>query len=366
MNEFPLEDIPPEKLALYNGIVGKCRDIAFDVNGMTHEFLFCNAHKQYEATTFIRVKIGDQFMVVGIESMPTAAFFSKDYAEVDFNVLPAEVKPIFIESLVGGILSLLEESFGVRVSIEAVSQEPFQDEGEFSEQLYFVTESDEGQNTIRGHIKANLSGLEFLMSMLPGEAGNYEHALSEVDMLAHVIIGREALSYREYRGVGVNDIVLLSNGIFMNSGACEVVLGDKIGFNATYQGGIITLKEEGKAMIDEDQNEFIDSNQPEEHPHEVGQEMPEAHHEEEAQEPLNETVAEEPEVDGLPVHLRFEVGEKRIPVDELQQLQAGYTFELETALEEPVTIRANGKSVGKGELVKIGERVGVRVTQLKG
>ena len=69
-------------------------------------------------------------------------------------------------------------------------------------------------------------------------------------------------------------------------------------------------------------------------------------------------------MDDIPVRLVFEVGETTLPLGELQSLQPGYTFELPASVAEPVRIRANGKIVGSGELVQVGDRVGVRVLSL--
>ena len=65
--------------------------------------------------------------------------------------------------------------------------------------------------------------------------------------------------------------------------------------------------------------------------------------------------------DQLNVHLSFEVGCKEVAVGALNQLRPGYTFELETPVDDKmVTIRANSTVIGRGELVQIGDRVGVR------
>ena len=64
----------------------------------------------------------------------------------------------------------------------------------------------------------------------------------------------------------------------------------------------------------------------------------------------------------LPVDLAFELGRTELRVGELSQLQPGYVFPLAGALEGAnVTIRANGQAVGQGELVAVGDSLGVRL-----
>ena len=70
------------------------------------------------------------------------------------------------------------------------------------------------------------------------------------------------------------------------------------------------------------------------------------------------------ELDEVRVELRFEVGELGVPVGVIRGLQPGYVFELETNLECPVVIRANGVRLATGRLVQIGTRLGVVVSEV--
>ena len=71
------------------------------------------------------------------------------------------------------------------------------------------------------------------------------------------------------------------------------------------------------------------------------------------------------QMDDIPVKLVFQLGETRMKFRELMNLQPGYIFEMDSDLNKPVTIKVNGRPVGRGELVEIGDRTGVRVLQLE-
>jgi type III secretion protein Q len=60
----------------------------------------------------------------------------------------------------------------------------------------------------------------------------------------------------------------------------------------------------------------------------------------------------------------FELGRTEVPVAGLETLQAGYVFDLSKPLSQSVDILANGRRVGSGELVRLGDSIGVRVTRL--
>lgn len=70
------------------------------------------------------------------------------------------------------------------------------------------------------------------------------------------------------------------------------------------------------------------------------------------------------DVEDLPVRLVFVAGEMEVPLRELHAMAPGYVFDLGQPVDRHVEIRANGRTVGTGELVDIGGRVGVRVLSL--
>jgi type III secretion protein Q len=69
-------------------------------------------------------------------------------------------------------------------------------------------------------------------------------------------------------------------------------------------------------------------------------------------------------LDALEVALRFEVGDLSLSLGELKAIRAGHVFDLGQPLNRsPVRIVAHGNVLGKGHLVAIGDRLGVRVSE---
>jgi type III secretion system YscQ/HrcQ family protein len=69
--------------------------------------------------------------------------------------------------------------------------------------------------------------------------------------------------------------------------------------------------------------------------------------------------------DALPIALRFEAGSVSLPLAQLASVRPGFVFELPHGLGQgTISVFANGVAVGRGELVRIGDVVGVRLTQL--
>jgi type III secretion protein Q len=69
-------------------------------------------------------------------------------------------------------------------------------------------------------------------------------------------------------------------------------------------------------------------------------------------------------LDALEVTLRFEVGDLSLSLGELRSIRAGHVFDLGQPLNRsPVRILAHGNVLGKGYLVAVGDRLGVRVSE---
>ncbi|MCP3877887.1 MAG: YscQ/HrcQ family type III secretion apparatus protein [Sulfitobacter sp.] len=68
--------------------------------------------------------------------------------------------------------------------------------------------------------------------------------------------------------------------------------------------------------------------------------------------------------ESVEVRLTFDLGQLSISLGDLQQIQPGYNFELDMPAMASVRIRAGDQVIGRGELIQIEERLGVRVTEL--
>ncbi|MBN7138268.1 hypothetical protein A7A76_04060 [Lysobacter enzymogenes] len=77
-----------------------------------------------------------------------------------------------------------------------------------------------------------------------------------------------------------------------------------------------------------------------------------------------ESDAQAPEATGpdVPVRLEFDLGRLECRYEDLKGFQPGYVFALPSRLEGAnVVIRANGRDAGRGEIVAVGDTLGVRL-----
>ncbi|WP_376741485.1 type III secretion system cytoplasmic ring protein SctQ [Sinorhizobium psoraleae] len=73
------------------------------------------------------------------------------------------------------------------------------------------------------------------------------------------------------------------------------------------------------------------------------------------QEPL------EADLDDVEIMLAFECGRWPMPLGELRSAGEGHVFELGRPIDGPVDILANGRRIGRGDIVRIGDELGIRL-----
>ncbi len=64
------------------------------------------------------------------------------------------------------------------------------------------------------------------------------------------------------------------------------------------------------------------------------------------------------------INVSVEVGRVQMPIRQVMELGPGTVIELQRGASEPVEIYANGRCIGRGEIVVVGEQFGVRITEL--
>lgn len=69
---------------------------------------------------------------------------------------------------------------------------------------------------------------------------------------------------------------------------------------------------------------------------------------------------------GLSLPVKVRIGSASMTVEELLQLGAGKVITLDRRVDEEVDVLIGERVVARGELVSIGEEMGVRITQIVG
>lgn len=68
----------------------------------------------------------------------------------------------------------------------------------------------------------------------------------------------------------------------------------------------------------------------------------------------------------LPVRVTAIIGRTRLPIGDLLRSEPGAVLELDRNTGDPVEILVNDRLIARGEIVTIGDRLGVTITELAG
>jgi type III secretion protein Q len=154
----------------------------------------------------------------------------------------------------------------------------------------------------------------------------------QLPIAVHFEVGSSQLSVGEFAALEPDDLIFLERGPWLEDGSVMIRLAANFGWRASVEGDVLTLQSLEMGMAEE--------------------------------ELFEEGTAPLESLDELPITLSFDLGRQTLPYKEIKMLQPGYTFELAKTQEKPVNLRANGRTIGKGELVQVGDYLGVRVIEL--
>lgn len=199
------------------------------------------------------------------------------------------------------------------------------------------------------------------------------------------------LSFEEWKKVKNGDFIILDRCSYdpaKAKGGVVLTIHGKPIFRGRFKDGAIKLtnypvyEEESDAMEEEPFDKDIEHEEEEEDLYgDLSEESefeeeeedllaglePRKKPEKEERKPVKITAAEEISPVApleLPVHLTVEVGRLQMTAGELMNLAPGNLLELNVTPQQGVTLVVNGKKVGRGEIIKIGDVLGVRILSI--
>ena len=227
-------------------------------------------------------------------------------------------------------------------------------------------------------------------------ADKYLYAGHSLDIPIHLQVGRVKLSLAEWQQTAIGDLILLDSCSFdpvENKGSVSLIINGAPFFLGRIKQGSIKLLEhpylyEVDSPMDKSSdnpsknNEDLDKDFDDaEEEFDIGDEDLSEVDEVEApppapaakekattapppqEAPAPEVHAKMPSIDDLPINIVVEVGRIQMSLQKIVELQPGNMLELEVHPEAGVDLVVNGKRIAKGELLRIGDALGVRIVQ---
>lgn len=188
----------------------------------------------------------------------------------------------------------------------------------------------------------------------------------QIDVPIKIEAGQTVLSLSQWKNVSVGDFILLDRCTFdpqTHKGTVALTLHRTPLLRARVKENHLKIVD--YALYREEHNTMKphDEVNPEEPSLEEGETPSEENHlwSSENAEAMSEKIIPASEI---PMTLTVEVGRLKMNLDKLLQLSPGNVLELAVKPEQGVDLTVDGRKVAKGELIKLGEMLGVKILQL--
>lgn len=378
---FPYLEMTPKELFVYNLLFGQQRVVPFQFKKQAYELKFIPFEQDFSADIHFKVKLDQKVFWAGLTPSLPIELFEPTLEGIDIEDLPPDVSSLLVESFGGELIQTLEKGMGVHCSLEATTftqpQEPF----DFV--LLFSIKEGDKQDAYKGYLALSEYSLEFILDKFQKIRPLPIARWGRSPVLTRIELGSTLLNKQDYDGLNANDIVLLDEMDRFRKNQFKMIISPQLAYDFQYNNGQATilkmtdtppdtqeeafdddeLQDLDEALdTEEDQDEFEDESSAV-----ASQNVPVAaasHSSGQVHMPAKKgTPQMEAALDELTIKLVFEVGQKQMLLDQLKSIDSGYTFELDNPIDKPVIVRANGAAVGLGELVQVGEKVGVRILE---
>jgi type III secretion protein Q len=325
-----IESVRPEFLRAAQRIAGRHRPVAFDWHGQPATLTLSSQPGKAPVSYTAKMRVDAHEVTLFLEGLPDVTSVSAAYAGLDLAALPPELAcGVLAAAFESGLGQLKNKGLAVGLvellpSTPPVSVPP--------ESLTWEIAQKDRPGWVRGALAGNDAALQHLGTLMSRVPARPLQSFGSVPCVLTFVAGRMGLTQDEYRALRRSDAVLAELGPWRTEGRCEVRAAGRPFASATLQGQFLTIH-------------HFTMTEPSPSP------APDTH------------LAA---VDQLEVELTFLVGSHTTTLEHLKTLSPGACLELSTPVSQAVTICANGKPVGRGELLDIGSRIGVRITELAG
>lgn len=258
--------------------------------------------------------IGSKKMGLLIQAQQTQVYLNELLKGTPFNLLPELLKLEFIAAAIAPYQRLIADTFGQQAVIASIKTIELPASNVISGCINFINQ----QIAVTCWIE---NDPQFIFTALPHAQSTIS---SHIPLQYSLAIGHTSLSLDETKSLQPGDIIFFDINHVIDNQAVLIIANKPI-WRCSLIDNQITIT---------------------------------------AAEVENPMPSDNTDIQSLPINISFEIGEQTVTVAELSQLQEQFVFELSGPLDQPVKLKANGKVLATGELVKINDHLGVRVINL--
>ncbi len=315
-----------------NLLVQCAQNFLVEAAGKSYTAMFSPLTKAKEFNSHIAfdLDVGGVQCELVLDVRAASLLFEELLPAENLSDLPAELLIAASEAALDNLLTQCESLVNRSVSITSIQFSKDTKQRGFSEKYFSLSDEDGGQGLACLRLAESLN--QILLDALSGLPAAEEVYWNELPAVIRVEFGNMQLTSGEVSGLSSGDVLITDLPNAEGPVPVSVKVGNLIS-RGMLEKNLITVNT-----------------------------VPEVSMENAA---IHDDMSTEPALlEDLQIELGFELGHKVVLLKELKGVKPGYTFELDNSIDTPVNIRVNGKTLGVGQLVKVGDRVGVRVLEL--
>jgi type III secretion protein Q len=301
-----------------------------------------HARAQMGRTILVRGMLDGHDVEIMCDTGLVETLVGHSFGPVDQSLLASGERALVLEHAMAGIIAMLERDFGMAVRFEWAAPDVESDLPVIGAvRLVLQQKPRPGHAVIHGAAPVAEMFRSFVESCAPGRPNGLKPNIHVA-----LIFGSTRLSIAEMRGLAVGDTILIDD-TFEADRPLRAIAGKTLIAAARFSGPRVETVS-GFAPL-RGGNAFRWLIEP--------------------IEGVNFNMAEPDNIvasslGDMKVRLVFEVGRAELSVAEIERLGPGHVFELSRASDGHVDVIAGGRVIGSGEIVKIGDDIGVRLKRI--
>jgi type III secretion protein Q len=348
MEKLPLKKRSRKEVLLLNRIFTRNGGISFGLGRDIFDLVFLPVERQYPRGIALKIGAGENRFTVGLEKAFSMNLMDGFPGGENIIELPGEIREAVFEATLEELLDRFSAWSGSEPSIlDADFESSAEDLGN---NLFFDLIRQEDKRTFAGHISLDGAALEWFAALLENVPAVKTREWDLLPVSARFEIGATRLTLGDFKELEKHDIIFFDDCPFREEKKVVVRLSPTLSLKASLEETTIIVQGIMEDSMPDDDVQVEENLEDEEG--------------DGAEEEDPGQGIEASSIDEIVIDLVFELGRKKIPIGDLKTIGPGYTFDLENDPEKPVSIRANGKIIGLGELMQVDDRVWVRVLDL--
>ena len=311
------------RIALTNELAGFCRPLVFRTKQRTLQLRLQPLASAIVGDLTFVLDVNGHELVVSAPPAPLIQLNS-ELVGIDVTDVPPELLAALVEACLDPLVGLLQKA-GIKLAIKGVNRDYPSEPA-----IRWLLSGEDGAPLIAGQFWGDLPALEFLLQIWRQAPLVPLRNLAELPVHISLECGRLTLAADELAQLESGDLLLAELISRPAEGEVRLQINQQTFALASWKNQLVTINR----MSSEPPAPSSNPNQA-------------------------------ANVETIPVRLSFSLGDTSLTVRELGSIQPGYVFEFPSPGSGQVSIYANGKLFGLGEIVELGERLGVRILEIK-